>query len=51
MYITIILYSQSKAGGSEEMKLKRLINRLIEWLKAHGISAEDIADCISYITK
>ena len=33
------------------MRLKRLINRLIDGLMAHGISAEDIADCISYNTK
>ena len=32
------------------MRLRRLIHRLVEWLKAHDISAEDIADCISYIT-
>ena len=32
-------------------KVKRLINRLVEWLKDHNISAEDIADCIDYITK
>lgn len=33
------------------MRLKRMIHRLIEWLEAHGISAEEIADCISYITE
>lgn len=33
------------------MKIKRLINRLIQWMKAHGISAAQIADCIDYITK
>lgn len=33
------------------MRLKQLINRLIDWLKAHGLTAEQIADCISYITK
>lgn len=33
------------------MKIKRLINRLIQWLNAHGITAEQIADCIDYITK
>lgn len=33
------------------MKIKRLINRLIQWMKAHGISAEQIADCIDYVTK
>ena len=33
------------------MRLKRLINRLIDWLKSRGVSAVDIADCISYITK
>lgn len=31
--------------------MKRLINRLIEWLKAHGVSDADIADCLDYITK
>ena len=33
------------------MKIKRLINRLVQWMKAHGINAELIADCIDYITK
>ena len=33
------------------MKIKRLINRLVQWLKAHGITADQIADCIDYITK
>lgn len=33
------------------MKLKRLINRLIAWLLAHGLTAEQGADCISYITQ
>ena len=31
--------------------VKRMIGRLVEWLENHGISAEDIADCIKYITK
>ena len=33
------------------MKMKRWISRLIEWLKAHGMSAADILQCIEYITK
>ena len=33
------------------MKVKRLINCLIQWLKAQGLSPEQIADCIEYITK
>lgn len=33
------------------MKFKRLINRLIQWLKVNGLTAEQIADCIDYITK
>ena len=33
------------------MKIKRLINRLIQWLKAHGFTSEQITDCIEYITK
>lgn len=33
------------------MKMKRLINRLIEWLKQNGVKPEQIADCIEYITK
>lgn len=31
--------------------MKRLINRLIEWLRAEGIPPESIADCLQYITK
>ena len=30
--------------------LKAAINRLIDWLRNHGISDSDIVDCISYIT-
>lgn len=33
------------------MKIKRLINRLIQWLKAQGFNPEQITDCIDYITK
>ena len=33
------------------MKIKRLIRRLIEWLKANSISADKILECIEYITK
>ena len=33
------------------MKTKRIIARLVEWLKAHCASAEQITDCIEYITK
>lgn len=47
----LISQQPSKAGGSEEMKIKRLINRLVQWLRAHSISGEQIADCIDYITK
>jgi len=32
-------------------KIKRLINRLVKWLEAHGISPAEIADCIEYITR
>ena len=38
-------------GGEPMPKLKRLINRLITWLRAKGLSDEDIADCVSYITE
>ena len=31
--------------------MKRLISRLISWLKAHGFSDSDIVDCIDYIIK
>lgn len=31
--------------------LKKLLNRLVEWLKANGMTGEQIADCIAYITK
>lgn len=37
--------------GKVKMRLKRIISRLIEWLKTHGVSADDIVDCIGYITK
>ena len=31
------------------MKMKRLIARLIEWMSARGIDAQDIIDYVSYI--
>ena len=33
------------------MKIKRLIRRLIEWLRGRGIDESDMLDCIEYITK
>mgnify|MGYP006913554781 CR=1 FL=1 len=33
------------------MRIKRLIHRLVAWLRLRGLSADDIAECISYITK
>lgn len=33
------------------MRIKRLISRLVDWLTANGISAEQIVNCIRYITK
>lgn len=33
------------------MRIKRLINRLVRWLKENGMTAEKIAECIEYITK
>ena len=30
--------------------LKELLNRLIEWLKNHDISADEILDCLTFIT-
>ena len=35
----------------DEIKLKELINKLIEWLKSKGFSEKDIVECIDYITK
>lgn len=43
--------TQKGAEEGEGLKIKRLINRLTEWLKAYGMKAEDILDCIEYITK
>lgn len=41
-----------QTGETEDMpKIKRLINRLVKWLTAHGISPAEIADCIEYITR
>ena len=33
----------------EEME-SRTVARLIEWLKRHNMTAEEIVDCIEYIT-
>lgn len=37
--------------GKDLRDVKRLINRLIGWLKAAGFTAEQITECIEYITK
>lgn len=33
------------------MRMKRLLRRLIEWLTERGMTAEQVLECISYITK
>lgn len=33
----------------EEME-KVTVNRLIEWLRAHGHTSDEIVECIEYIT-
>ena len=35
----------------EDLKLKELINKLIEWLESKGFTDNDIKECIRYITK
>lgn len=51
-HITMCYYVATiKAGGSERVKTKRLINRLVRWLREFGISPDKIAECIEYITK
>lgn len=55
----MLLYKQARgnpiaADRQEEERMrniKRIINRLVEWLEANGISNEKIVDCIQYITK
>lgn len=36
---------------AKNAKSKKLIHRLIQWLREHNFSGEDILDCIAYITK
>lgn len=31
--------------------MKKLINRLVVWLKAHGMTGDEITECIEFITK
>ena len=33
---------------NEMMNIKE-VNRLLDWLKAHGFSAEEAAECLHYI--
>ena len=35
----------------EARRMLKLINRLIQWLEAKGMSAQQIVDCIKYITR
>lgn len=44
----------NRVGGrkmEDMIKLKELINKLIEWLENKGFSDSDIKDCIKHITK
>ena len=41
----------TQIAGGKDMKMKRLLRRLIEWLKTKGLSAEEIVECIEYITR
>ena len=35
----------------KKCKMKKLINRLIEWLQRKGLTEKEILDCIKYITQ
>lgn len=35
----------------ENLQVKELINKLIEWLRSKGFSETEIVECIDYITK
>jgi hypothetical protein len=35
----------------EMLKMKELINKLVEWLESKGFTDTEIKDCIKYITK
>jgi hypothetical protein len=35
----------------EDLKMKELINRLVEWLESKGFTDTEIKECIKYITK
>ena len=39
------------AGGKDMYRMKRMLRRLIEWLKTKGLTAEEIVECIEYITR
>lgn len=41
--------SGRKEEDMEDME-KVTVNRLIEWLKSHGHTSDEIVDCIEYIT-
>lgn len=35
----------------EDLKIKELINKLVEWLELKGFTDTEIKECIKYITK
>lgn len=35
----------------ENLQMKEMINKLIEWLRSKGFSEKDIVECIDHITK
>lgn len=45
-------YQVQQTGGKGVMQnVKRLINRLVRWLRAAGLTEAQINDCVEYITK
>lgn len=46
--------SDNTPGGRKERDMEEMekvtVNRLIEWLKEHGHTSDEIVECIEYIT-
>ena len=40
-----------KSNVKNSAKRTSVIDRIVEWLEEHGYSAEEINDCIDFITK
>ncbi|MDO4345328.1 MAG: hypothetical protein Q4C50_11050 [Eubacteriales bacterium] len=51
VYYTIVKRKTEREKGEQMEDMEKVtVNRLIEWLKEHGHTSDEIVECIEYIT-